>query len=673
MVLRRGRCHERSSATIGENHETRLLNVNDRSISIDTMLNTPSRSVPGLLCLMLQMALSWALATGLALSSTPSTATRPAAQEWVHGYAAFGTPKYPRGFPYFEYVNPEAPKGGTLYLRNPDRRSSFDKFNYFTTKGNAPAGILLFMLEPLAALAGDEALTMYGLLAQEMLIAPDKSSLTFRLHPKARFYNGDPVTAADVLYSFESMSGKYASPALQTALAGVARAVVLDERTIRFDLKDRSNDTVFTVGTGMRIFSRKWALGADAKPKRFDEIVTEYPITSGPYTIAVADSGRRLELKRNPDYWAKDLGVRRGFFNFDRIVYRYYKDQAVGREAFKAGEFDIYKEYSARSWMRLHQGPKWDDGRIKKDMFETAVGQGLQSYQLNLRRPIFQDRRVREALGYTYDFETLNRYGLFKRTNSVYNNSEFAAVGLPNLGELKLLEPFRKDLPPDVFGSAYQAPMTDRDPKLLRRNLLKARDLLEQAGWKLTADGRLRNAKGEAFDIEYLNPGQPGRMTAWQANLEKLGIKLNDRVVDFALYRRRLEEYDFDMITIVEGDFTLPDATSVGTGYGSKSADEKGNSNFRGVKSPAVDHIIEAMAAATTLEDLRDSSRALDRVVMWNHWQVPDLYAADEKASYWDRFGMPDKRPNYFTIESPNSDMVAWPISTWWLKPGAKK
>nr|MDP2191159.1 extracellular solute-binding protein [Rhodoferax sp.] len=637
------------------------------------MLNTPTRSVPGLLCFILHMALSWALATGLALSSTPPTATRPAAQEWVHGYAAFGTPKYPRGFPYFEYVNPEAPKGGTLYLRNPDRRSSFDKFNSFTTKGNAPAGILLFMLEPLAALAGDEALTMYGLLAQEMLIAPDKSSLTFRLHPKARFYNGDPVTAADVLYSFESMSGKYASPALQTALAGVARAVVLDERTIRFDLKDRSNDTIFTVGTGMRIFSRKWALGADAKPKRFDEIVTEYPITSGPYTIAVADSGRRLELKRNPDYWAKDLGVRRGFFNFDRIVYRYYKDQAVGREAFKAGEFDIYKEYSARSWIRQHQGPKWDDGRIKKDLFETSVGQGLQSYQLNLRRPIFQDRRVREALGYTYDFETLNRYGLFKRTNSVYNNSEFAAVGLPSLGELKLLEPFRKDLPPDVFGSAYQAPMTDRDPKLLRRNLLKARDLLEQAGWKLAADGRLRNAKGEAFDIEYLNPGQPGRMTAWQANLEKLGIKLNDRVVDFALYRRRLEEYDFDMITIVEGDFTLPDATSVGTGYGSKSADEKGNSNFRGVKSPAVDHIIEAMAAATTLEDLRDSSRALDRVVMWNHWQVPDLYAADEKASYWDRFGMPDKRPNYFTIESPNSDMVAWPISTWWLKPGANK
>jgi peptide/nickel transport system substrate-binding protein/microcin C transport system substrate-binding protein len=636
------------------------------------MLYRFTRAMPGLLIfLLLSVLCTVAAPASIALAGVAATIT-PANPGWAHGYAAFGAPKYPRDFSHFDYSNPMAPQGGTLYLRNPDRRSSFDKFNYFTTKGNAPAGILLFMLEPLATLAGDEALTMYGLLAQEMLIAPDKSSITFRLHPQARFYNGDPVTAADVLYSFESLSGKYASPSYQTVFAGVERAVALDDRTIRFDLKDRSNDTIFSLGTVLRIFSHKWATGAGGKPRRFDEIVTDYPITSGPYTIAVADSGRRLELKRNPLYWAKNLGVRRGFFNFERIVYRYYKDQAVGREAFKAGEFDIYKEYGARSWMRQHKGPKWDDGRIKKDLFETAVGQGLQSYQLNLRRPIFQDHRVREALDYTYDFDTLNRYGLFKRTNSVYNNSEFAADGLPSAGELALLEPYRKELPVEVFGPAFRAAKTNRDPKLLRRNLLIARALLEQAGWKLAADGRLRNGRGEPFEIEYLNPGQPGRLTDWQANLEKLGIALKDRGVDFALYRRRLEEYDFDMITIVEGDFTLPDATGAAAGYGSKSADEKGNSNFRGVKSAAVDHIIAAMAAAITLERLRDASRALDRVVMWNHWQVPDLYAADEKASYWDRFGTPAKRPLYFTIESPNSEMVAWPISTWWLKPGAK-
>ncbi len=657
---------------LGENHRLKAHGGSLLSITITPMLYRFTRAMPGLLIFLLLSVLgSVAAPASVALAGAASAITAPS-PGWVHAYAAFGAPKYPRDFSHFDYCNPLAPQGGALYLRNPDRRSSFDKFNYFTTKGNAPAGILLFMLEPLATLAGDEALTMYGLLAQEMLIAPDKSSITFRLHPQARFYNGDPVTAADVLYSFESLSGKYASPSYQTAFAGVEHAVVLDERTIRFDLKDRSNDTIFSLGTVLRIFSPKWAPGADGKPRRFDEIVTDYPITSGPYTIAVADSGRRLELKRNPQYWAKNLGVRRGFFNFDRIVYRYYKDQAVGREAFKAGEFDIYKEYGARSWMRQHKGPKWDDGRIKKDLFETAVGQGLQSYQLNLRRPIFQDHRVREALDYTYDFDTLNRYGLFKRTNSVYNNSEFAADGLPGIGELTLLEPYRKELPAEVFGPAFRAAKTNRDPKLLRRNLLIARGLLEQAGWKLAADGRLRNGKGEPFEIEYLNPGQPGRLTDWQANLEKLGITLKDRVVDFALYRRRLEEYDFDMITIVEGDFTLPDATGAAAGYGSKSADEKGNSNFRGVKSAAVDHIVTAMAAATTLEQLRDASRALDRVVMWNHWQVPDLYAADEKASYWDRFGTPAKRPLYFTIESPNSEMVAWPISTWWLKPGAK-
>jgi peptide/nickel transport system substrate-binding protein/microcin C transport system substrate-binding protein len=467
------------------------------------------------------------------------------------------------------------------------------------------------------------------------------------------------------------MAGKYAAPGLQASLAGVARVVVLDERTIRFELKERTTDMLFTVG-GLSVFSRKWALGADGQPKRFDEIVAEFPITTGPYTIDKADSGRRLVFKRNPDYWARDLGVRRGMFNWDRVVYRYYKDAAVAREAFKAGEFDIYKEYGARSWVRQHKGPKWDDGRIKKDLFETAVGQGLQAHLMNLRRPLFQDIRVREALGYTYDFDTLNRLGLLKRTQSQFNNSQFAAEGLPSPGELKLLEPFRNELPPEVFGPAYRAPTTGRDPKRLRQNLLKARELLAQAGWKLAADGKLRNDKGEAFEFEYLNPGEPGRMTEWQTNLEKLGIEMHERNVDFALYRRRLEEYDFDMITIAGGSFTLPDATGLLTAFGSKSADEKGNNNFRGVKSPAADHLLKVMAEATTLQELRDAARAFDRVVMRSHWQVPDLYAADEKASYWNKFGMPAVRPLYFTIDTA-SGFPAWPLETWWMLDAARR
>jgi microcin C transport system substrate-binding protein len=590
---------------------------------------------------------------------------------WTHAHAAFGEPKYPPGFAHFDYVDPNAPKGGTINLRNPDRRSSFDKFNPFTTKGNSPAGLNIFMFESLAILGSDELQTMYGLLAEAMAVAPDKSSISFRLNPKARFTNGDPVTAEDVKYSFESMSGKYASPGLQAALAGVARVVVLDPRTVRFELRERTNDMLFTVG-GLAVFSRKWALGPDGKPKRFDEIVSEYPLTSGPYTIAKADSGRRLEFRRNPEYWGRDLGVRRGMFNWDRVVYRYYADLAVAREAFKAGEFDIFKEYSGRAWVRQHKGVKWDDGRIKKDLFETSVGQGLQAYMLNMRRPLFQDIRVREALGYTYDFDTINRLGLYKRAESQFNNSEFAAQGLPSPGELKLLEPFRAELPPEVFGPAYRAPTTGRDPKRLRQNLLKARDLLEQAGWKLAPDGKLRNAKGEAFEFEYLSPGEGGRMADWQANLEKLGITMKERNVDFALYRRRLEEYDFDMIAIAGGDFTLPDATGLLTAFGSKSADEKGNNNFRGVKSKAADHLIKLMSEARTLEDLRDTARALDRVIMWSHWQIPDLYASDEKSSYWDKFGMPAKRPRFFTIDTA-SGFPAWPLETWWIKDPAKR
>ena len=590
---------------------------------------------------------------------------------WTHAYAAFGKPKYPPGFSHFDYVNPDAPKGGTINLRNPDRRSSFDKFNPFTTKGNAPAGMSIFMFESLTVLGSDELQTMYGLLAEAIAVAPDKSSISFRLNPKARFTNGDPVTAADVKYSFEAMSGKYAAPGLRASLAGVERLVVLDERTVRFDLRERTNDMLFTVA-GLAVFSRKWALAPDGQPKRFDEIVAEYPITSGPYIIAKADSGRRLEFKRDPSYWARDLGVRRGMFNWDRVVYRYYGDQAVAREAFKAGEFDIYKEYSGRAWVRQHKGVKWDDGRIKKDLFETAVGQGLQAYQINMRRPLFQDIRVREALGYTYDFDTINRLGLYKRAYSEFNNSEFAAQGLPTPGELKLLEPFRAELPPAVFGPAYVAPGTGCDPVRLRQNLLKARELLAQAGWKLAPDGKLRNAEGRAFEFEYLNPGEPGRVTDWQANLEKLGIQMRERNVDFALYRRRLEEYDFDMIAIAGGGFTLPDATGLLSAFGSKSADEKGDNNFRGVKSRAADELIKRISEAKTLDGLRDASRALDRVIMWSHWQIPDLYSSDQKASYWNKFGMPAQRPRFFTIDTA-SGFPAWPLETWWIADPAKR
>lgn len=603
---------------------------------------------------------------GPADAEGPVTAA-PVRGVWTHAYAAFGKPKYPAGFSHFDYAEPTAPKGGTLYLRNPDRRTTFDKYNPFTLRGLLPGGVAIFMFESLSVLSGDEPQTMYGLLAESMLIAPDLSSVTIRLHPKARFVNGDPVTAADVKTSFDVQAGKFAAPAIQSAYAVIAGATVLDARSVRFDLKDRSTDAVFTVG-GIAVFSAKWLLGSDGKPRQLDQVVTDYPITTGPYTIAATQSGRRIEFKRDPNYWARDQPPRRGFFNFDRVVYRYYSDNDVAREAFKAGEFDILKEYSARNWVRAHAGPKWASGQIRKDPFPTAFGQSQAAFDFNLRRPKFQDIRVREAVALSYDFKhSVNRYGQYTRGNSMFANTDFAAVGLPSAGELALLEPFRKQLPATVFGPAFVAPVDD-DPAELRKNLLRARDLFKAAGWTLAADGRLRNAAGEAFEFEYMRPGEGrGNESEWQLNLRKLGTRINLRDVDFALYQRRLQDYDFDMVAIVEGVFTLPPVSDLIQLYGSKSADEKGNNNYRGVKSPAVNALLAKMAAATTLAELRTASRALDRVVMWNWWQVPGYYTADERASFWTKFGMPKTRPLYYTIESPNQPQPAWPITTWWI------
>jgi peptide/nickel transport system substrate-binding protein/microcin C transport system substrate-binding protein len=625
-------------------------------------------------------AWGWTFAAVLLLAETHGGSVLAASDvatgeggKWMHAYAAYGEPKYPRGFRNFDYVNPDAPKGGTLQLQNPDRRTSFDKFNPFTIRGQSPAGLSTLMFESLAVRSGDEPGTMYGLIAEEIQVAPDKSWIAFRINPKARFTNGDPVTAADVKYSFEMLTSKEAAPATRTQLEGVKSATVLDERTIRFELKERTADTIFNIGN-LPVFSPKWALGADGKPKKFDEIVNEYPTTSGPYTIAAIDAPRRIDFQRDPNYWARDLGVSRGQFNFDRIVYRFYQDNAIAMEAFKAGEFDFLMEYSARRWARLHSGSKWDDKRIIKEEFPSGFGQGLQSYIFNLRKPLFQDRRVREALDLAYDFAAINVYKQYKRTNSVFANSEFAAVGIPTAAELALLEGFRSELPPATFGLAWEDPRTDTSPNALRANLKKARGLLEEAGWKVGPDAMLRNAKGELFEFEWLESGDAlGRREAvYQRNLAMLGIKLNLRLVDFALYRKRIETFDFDLINIKSGDWALPNAADLKAQFGSAAADEQASSNYGGVKSKAIDFLIEKMDRAQTMDDLRNAARALDRVFMHEHYVVPDLYGGTNRVSRWDRFGIPKTVPKFYTIATP-SDWMQWAVTAWWDKALDKK
>jgi len=581
---------------------------------------------------------------------------------WVHGFAAYGPPKYGPDFRHFDYVDPEAPKGGTLRLKNPDRRTSFDKFNPWTTRGNAPAGVFIWMVEGLGHLCQDEPLSVYGLLAEAINVAPDFGSVMFRIREQARFSNGDPVLAEDVRHSFGMLSGPGAGPSYQTAVGSIARVEVLEPRLVRFVFKEPSREQVFVAAT-MPVFSRKWG---DGKP--FDQIVNEHPILSGPYVIDRVDMPRRIEFKLNPDYWGKNLAVRRGHHNFERVVYRMYSDNLIALEAFKAGEYDLVKEYRSRSWVRQHKGVKWDDGRIVKADMKTGYGYYMQAYNINMRRPLFQDIRVREALIHTYDFETANKTKVFTRVNSAFNNTEFAAQGTPSPGELALLEPWRAELPPRVFGPAWQAPRTDGNAHGLRQNLLKARALLEEASWKLDASGVLRNDKGEPFEFEYMQP-QVASNVDWQRNLRKLGITLKDRVVDFALYRRRLQNYDYDMVTIAEGSFTLPEASTLAALYGSKSFAEPGNSNFRGVNSKAVDALIAAIRDARSMSELRDAARAFDRVVTWNFFQIADLFSAVENVSHWSKFGKPKTMAPYFRADTLINGFIEhgpWPLWTWW-------
>ena len=620
----------------------------------------------------LSAAAPWAGALHAAQAAAQAAAPADAVDytgRWVHAFAAYGPPKYGSDFTHFEYVNPDAPKGGTLKLKNPDRRTSFDKYNPWTTRGNAPAGVLIWMVESLGHLAQDEPLTIYGLLAESIHVAPDFSSVSFRIRPEARFNNGDPVTPEDVKHSYTLLKSKGASPSYQTLLEGMERVEVLDTRTVRFVFREKTREQVFIAAT-LPIFSIKWGPG-----KTLDAIVTELPITTGPYLIDKIDMPRRIEFKLNPQYWGKGLAARRGHFNFERGIYRNYADNLIALEAFKAGEFDLIKEYRSRSWVRSHTGPKWDDKRIVKADMATGYGYYMQAYDINMRRPIFQDIRVREALGYTYDFETANKTKVFKRVNSCFNNTEFAAQGLPGPGELALLEPFRSQLPPRVFGPPYVAPRTDGGPDGLRRNLLKARELLDQAGWKLDAQGVLRDAKGTAFEIEYMEP-QPGNLGDWQRNLKKLGITLKFRTVDFALYRRRLQQYDYDMVTIVDGTFTLPEGTTLSAAFGSKSFAEPGNSNYRGVNSKVADALIEAINRAGTMQELRDASRAFDRVATWSFWQIPDLYLGVENVSHWSKFGKPQVMAKYFRADTLISGFIEhgpWPLWTWWDKSLEKK
>jgi microcin C transport system substrate-binding protein len=587
-----------------------------------------------------------------------------AAPVWAaHGYALWGTLKYPADFAQFDYVNPAAPKGGELRLVSNLRVSTFDKFNPFTIKGAAPAYLSSLMFDSLLAGSLDETASGYGLLADDVSVAADGLSATFRLRKEARFHNGDPVLARDVKHSFDTLNGPLVSPSYRSLLDDVTGVDVLDARTVRYRFKKPNRELPLTVG-GLPIFSHRWG-EEGGKPKPFDQVVTDIPIGSGPYKIGAVNFGKDITYERDTAYWARDLNVRRGSANFDRITVKIYKDNTARLEALKAGEFDLMRFFSAGDWARRVNGRKFDSGELVKAEFKHRLPTGFQSYVLNTRRTKLSDPRVRQALGLALDYEWMNRqmfYGAYQRVQDLFGNTDCQATGEPSEQELALLGPWRSQVPATVFGPMVAPPRTDGDHSL-RDNLRHAQQLLKDAGW-VYRDGALRNAQGEALELEYLDSAETGVrvVTPWARNLEKLGITLNFRPVDFALYQQRLQKFEFDITSIAYGGTNNPGQEYADL-FGSKAADTEDSGNLAGLKSPAVDALIARMTSAKRQEDLLPACRALDRVVMHSHILVPQWSAGTHRMAYnaW-RLAKPAAMPPYAQGEG-------WAIDTWWAKP----
>lgn len=587
----------------------------------------------------------------------------------AHGYALWGDMKYRPGFNHFDYVNPDAPKGGELRLVSNLRLSTFDKYNPFTIRGGAPAYLSQLMFDTLLTGSLDEEGAGYGLLAEDVTVAPDGLSATFRLRREARFHNGDAVLAADVKHSYDTLVGPHTSPAYKTMLIDVDGVDVVDERTVRYRFKRANRELPLTVG-GLPVFSRQWGEG-----KPFNEVVMEPPIGSGPYKIGPVKFGKDITYVRDPDYWARELNVRRGTANFDRILVKIYRDNTARLEALKAGEFDLMAFYSAGDWARRVNGKRFDSGELVKGEFQHKLPTGFQSYVLNTRRPLLQDVRVREALGLAVDYEWMNRqmfYNSYTRVSGLFGNTSCAASGLPSAEELALMDPLRGQIPAAAFGIAYTPPRTDqpKDPAVggLRENLRRAQQLLAEAGWTVQS-GTLRNAQGQAFVLEYLDSNEGGArvVTPWMRNLEKLGITLRFRPVDFALYQQRLQKFDFDITTIAYAGTANPGQEYADL-FGSQAADTEDSGNLAGVKSAAVDSIISLMVSAKTEPEYRAACRTLDRVISHSHVLLPQWFAGTHRMAYnaW-RLERPKVTPPYFRGET-------WAIDTWWARnpPGTR-
>jgi microcin C transport system substrate-binding protein len=573
-----------------------------------------------------------------------------------HGIAMHGDLKYGPDFKSFGYANPKAPKGGRLKQA---AVGTFDSFNPFIVRGNPAAGIGQ-IYDTLMTSSADEPFSEYGLLVEKVDVPEDRSWVAFTLRPEARWHDGKPITPEDVIFSFETLRAK-GQPFYRAYYGNVEKVEKTGERTVKFTFKPGENRELPLILGQLNVLPKHWWASRD-----FEKTSLEPPLGSGPYKIKSVDPGRRVVYERVKDYWGDKLAVNAGRNNFDEIEVDFYRDDTVELEAFKAGEYDFRLENSAKAWATAYDVPAIKSGLMKKEAVPNKRPVGMQAWAFNTRRKPFDDPRVREALGYAFDFEWSNQnlfYGQYKRTRSFFDNSELAASGLPSPAELKILEPYRGKVPEQVFTAEYQPPKTDGSGDA-RQNLRKASELLTQAGWKIDPKTRkLVNAEGKElrFTILLVSPAFERIALPFVKNLERLGITADVRTVDSAQYRRLLDEFDFD---VVVGNW--PQSNSPGNEqrsfWGSAYADKQGSQNYLGIKDPTIDALVEAVIAAPDRQALVDRTRALDRVLQWGQWVIPQWHIADDRIAYWDKFGRPEVVPDQGVQ-----------IDTWWIDPDRAK
>ncbi|PPR47641.1 MAG: Oligopeptide-binding protein AppA [Alphaproteobacteria bacterium MarineAlpha5_Bin9] len=566
-----------------------------------------------------------------------------------HGIAMHGETKYKSNFKHLDYVNPEAIKGGKVVFST---TGTFDSLNPFILKGNPAAGVSN-LFETLTLASSDEAFSQYGLIAETIEWPDDRSWVAFTLRDEARWHDGKKITADDVIWTFNTLMEK-GHPFYNFYYGDVVDVIKENNLKVKFIFKGNTNkELVLIVGQLPVLPKHYW------ENKDFEETTLEIPIGSGPYKIKSFDAGKSITYEINLDYWGKNVPIKKGTDNFGIIKYDYYKDRNIEREAFKSGEMDFFSENSSKEWATSYEIPAVENKLIIKELIEHENPQGMQAFAFNIRKDFFKDKKVREALSYAFDFEWSNKnlfYNAYKRTNSYFENSELASDGLPSELELKFLNKYKQDLPKDLFIKEFNPPKTDGSG-FIRSELKEATKLLKEAGWDLVNGKLIEKESKKHFEFEILlnSPAFERIVLPFKQNLEKLGITANVRTIDSAQYQKLLENFEFDMVVA-----TFRQSLSPGNEqrdfWGSQAADTIGSRNIIGIQDPIVDKLIEKLINAKDRKELITLTKSLDRVLLWNHYIIPQWHISSYRTLHWDIFDKPEVRPKY-----------SLGTNTWWI------